>query len=286
MQATWYLPAVQPKHVVLINSATGALQTLYKNFACWLNEHGVAVLTYDYRGIGRSASLELLKNCNMCFSDWGTLDYAAMLNEAKRRFPDTPLSVLGHSIGGVLVGFVPEHPAVRIVTIGAQTCYWKDWHLTHVPMFLARWAVIMPMATRIAGYFPGTRLGYPCDLPAGIASQWSLNCFKSNFMMKSRIAPRMTRTGIPWTSLFSRFNTPIIAIAIDDDPIGTHWAVERLARHFPEASVERVRWSAGEFGLNQIGHFGFARRKASTQMWPALLSLLTEDSSGCLNRCP
>ena len=110
LHAIWHLPSITPKRVVIINSAIGASQTLYQHFAAWLAARGVATLTYDYRGIGRSATPDLLRNASMSFADWGCLDYAAMLRELAERFPGVPITVFGHSIGGAIVGYVP-HPA-------------------------------------------------------------------------------------------------------------------------------------------------------------------------------
>ena len=39
---------------VLVNSATGVRQEYYAKYATYLLERGFTVLTYDYRGIGRS----------------------------------------------------------------------------------------------------------------------------------------------------------------------------------------------------------------------------------------
>lgn len=275
LQATWYLPKTKPERVLLINSATGALQALYRHFACWLAERGVAALTYDYRGIGVAHDPALLRNKELSFADWGTLDYAAMLAEANRCFPDTPLTVLGHSIGGMIVGFAPLLPLERLVTIGAQTCFWRDWRISHIPLFLSQWALIMPMATRLAGYFPGSKLGYPCDLPAGIAYQWSRGCFTPDFTLDARPHSRDARDARPWAALFAQFSAPIVAISFDDDAIGTPRAVDRLLKHFSSAPVKRVRWSAQDFGLRKVGHFGFAGRHGAAQIWPAILQLAT-----------
>ena len=40
--------------VVVINSGAGIGKSLYEPFACWLADHGVSVIAYDYRGIGGS----------------------------------------------------------------------------------------------------------------------------------------------------------------------------------------------------------------------------------------
>jgi predicted alpha/beta hydrolase len=275
LKATWYLPISEPRRVVLINSATGALRSLYRSFSMWLAQENVAVLTYDNRGIGESCTPAILRDRELSFVDWGAIDYAAMIAEAKSRFPQVALTVLGHSIGGMILGFTPDAPVERIVTLGAQTSFWRDWRLSSLPLFLFQWGVVMPLTTRVLGYFPGSKLGYPCDLPAGIARQWVQGSFFLPCFTERRGGrPQLTRDGMPWKNLFTRVKTPIYAISMQDDPIGTARAVDRAVQHFSTAPVTRIHWSPAQFGLKQIGHFGFARRKASNQLWPALLDLL------------
>jgi predicted alpha/beta hydrolase len=276
LQACWFLPITRPARVVVINSATGAVQGLYRHFASWLSEMGVAVLTYDYRGIGSSAKPELLRNPRLSFADWACLDYAAMLREAAERVPGVPVTVFGHSMGGVIAGLLPRHSPARIVMLGAQTCYWRDWRISSAPGFMLQWMVLMPILTRCFGYFPATKLGYPCNIPRGIAQEWWQGCTLSDFTRDARNRLRTTADGTPWKTLLSTFATPVTAISLSDDPIATHAAVDRLMGHFPSTLVTRLRWSPGDFGLRQIGHFGFARRTCERGMWPALLEVLAK----------
>ena len=47
-------PATEPKGAVLIVSAMGIPQQFYAPFATWLASEQFTVLTFDYRGIGKS----------------------------------------------------------------------------------------------------------------------------------------------------------------------------------------------------------------------------------------
>jgi predicted alpha/beta hydrolase len=45
--------------VVIVNSATGVLARYYHRYASFLAEHGLEVITYDYRGIGASRTWQI-----------------------------------------------------------------------------------------------------------------------------------------------------------------------------------------------------------------------------------
>jgi predicted alpha/beta hydrolase len=91
-----YWPASVP---VLLHPATGVPKRYYESFARYLANSGLSVLTYDYRGIGRSRPASL-RGYNVSMSDWIDHDVPAVTAWARSRFPLLPLLADGHSIGG------------------------------------------------------------------------------------------------------------------------------------------------------------------------------------------
>lgn len=151
--------------VVIISAATSVRCTYYARFADYLFNHGLDVMLYDYRGIGVSRSGSL-RGFKASWSDWGVLDAHAILMRAQRECPGQPIDMVGHSFGGCTVGLAAGASRVRrLVTVGAQFAYWRDYAAAQRwPMF-ARWHVVMPLLTRLCGYFPGKRLGWLEDTP-------------------------------------------------------------------------------------------------------------------------
>lgn len=93
--------------LVIINAATSVRCRYYSRFADYLFAQGCDVLTYDYRGIGESRPASL-RGFQASWSDWGRLDFEAMLAHAVERFPGQPIDVVGHSFGGCAVGLAPS----------------------------------------------------------------------------------------------------------------------------------------------------------------------------------
>ena len=73
LHGTLHRPSGPPRAVVLIHPATAVPERLYLPFAGYLVEQGFAALTYDYRGIGRSAPRSL-RGSKAKMRDWMELE--------------------------------------------------------------------------------------------------------------------------------------------------------------------------------------------------------------------
>ena len=100
----WLWPAVgRSLGRVIINPATGVAARYYHRYARFLARHGYNVLTYDYRGIGASRPGHLA-GCGYRWRDWGELDFDAAVRFMHGQEAQGPLNVVGHSVGGFLIG--------------------------------------------------------------------------------------------------------------------------------------------------------------------------------------
>ena len=125
LHAIVYEPAAEPERVVLVTAAMGVKQAFYEPFARYLARSGCAVITFDYRGIGKSLSGPI-GAAQASLRDWGERDYPAVIDFARARFRDTPLQIVGHSVGGQLVGMLENVHHVRAVcTVGSMHGYWR-----------------------------------------------------------------------------------------------------------------------------------------------------------------
>ncbi|MCB1428436.1 MAG: alpha/beta hydrolase, partial [Nitratireductor sp.] len=108
---------------ILISSATAVPRKVYRRFAQYLADHGAsAVLTYDYRGIGKPLPRSMNRKVRM--ADWATMDMPAALKALKRHKPDSALAGLGHSFGGQALGLSGLAPRfLRYMTIAAGSGY-------------------------------------------------------------------------------------------------------------------------------------------------------------------
>ncbi|MFJ2486782.1 alpha/beta fold hydrolase [Pseudomonas sp. NPDC087639] len=267
---TWRhaLPDVQ-RPVVIINAATSVRCRHYSRFAAYLFANGFDVITYNYRGIGESRPGSM-KGLHASWTDWGALDFEAMLKRAQREFPGQPIDVVGHSFGGCAAGLGESGQVIRrLVTVGAQFAYWRDYAPEQRWRMFGKWHVLMPLLTLICGYFPGKRLGWLEDTPAGVVRDWSTPSPRYEGRPSGRVM--LAKTGhLP----FSNLRAQTLAISISDDPYGTIAAIERLLNYFSNASKTHLRIEPQDVGEQQVGHFAFFRSAYQATLWPIALTWL------------
>ena len=251
--------------VVIINAATSVRCRHYSRFADYLFANDFDVITYDYRGIGESRPASL-KGLKASWSDWGALDFEAMLKRAQREFPNQPIDVVGHSFGGCAAGLGASGRLIRrLVTVGAQFAYWRDYAPAHRWRMLGKWHVVMPLITMIYGYFPGKRLGWLEDTPAGVVRDWSTPT--------ARYERRPSGQDLHVRN-FAAVTAKALAISVSDDPYGTIPAIERLLGYFTHASNTHLRIAPEDIGEKEVGHFAFFRSAYQATLWPIALSWL------------
>ncbi|MBP5967019.1 MULTISPECIES: alpha/beta fold hydrolase [Pseudomonas] len=267
---TWRhaLPDIQ-RPVVIINAATSVRCRHYSRFAAYLFANGFDVITYDYRGIGESRPGSI-KGLNASWTDWGALDFEAMLRRAQREFPGQPIDVVGHSFGGCAAGLSESGQVIRrLVTVGAQFAYWRDYTPEQRWRMFGKWHLLMPLLTLFCGYFPGKRLGWLEDTPAGVVRDWSTPTARYERRPSGRAM--LARTGqLP----FANVRAQTLAISISDDPYGTIAAIERLLSYFSHAPKTHLRIAPQDIGEQQVGHFAFFRSAYQATLWPIALNWL------------
>lgn len=254
---------------VIINPATGVAARYYHRYARFLARHGFDVLTYDYRGIGASRP-ERLRGCRYRWRDWGERDFDAALRFVDDRRGPGPLLVVGHSIGGFLPGLAENaHLVDRMLTVGAQYAWWGDYAPRRRLALFLKWHVAMPAATALCGYFPGRRLGWLEDLPAGVAHEWS---FRGPRFERSH--PRAERQHA--RARMAAVRAPVLAVAVADDDLGTVPALRRTLGYYSGAARTLVLLRPADYGGEPIGHFRLFHDSHAPGFWRDTLPWLRD----------
>lgn len=257
--ATHFQPPdrIAPKGAVSIQPATGVPQQYYAKFAAFLASRGFAVLTFDYRGIGRSLRGPL-KHSRARMRDWGTLDAPAALDFLEKTHSGAKRLVIGHSFGGQAIGLLPRPERIAAaMVVGSQSGYWRNW-----PPLGRLWIwpvthLVLPTLPRLLGYQPMSIVGLGEDLPAGVAMEWARWCRN----------PRYLVGDLGVQAEYARFSAPLLAYSITDDRFAPPAAVQALLELFPAARSEIRSVSPGDLGVPRIGHFGFFRERFRNTLW-------------------
>lgn len=269
LAATLHLPPA-PRGALVVLSALGVPRSYYRRFASWMCDRDVAVLTFDYRGVGDSRSLPLRRD-PATLLDWARLDATAAIDLALDRWPDLPLWGLGHSFGGQAFGLTPRARDLA----GAVVVASGSGDLTLYPPALRRryaflLGTVLPVATTLTGYVPG-RLGIGEDLPTGVVRQWASWCLTPGYVRAA--------LGLDGTH-HHRLDAPMRFYDFPDDTMAPLRAAAELRSWYTTAKVTHRTVAPAELGLESIGHFGFFRPGPTESVWTEIRDAVVGETAG------
>jgi predicted alpha/beta hydrolase len=255
-----------PAAVVVIHPATATPAGFYTAFASFLAENRIAVITYDYRGTGRSGSPREHRHVGM--RDWIEQDVPAVTAWAAERFPGLPQLAVGHSVGGHALALGNGGPGLTAFVLIASHVA----SIAAIPDRVERLrvrlvlSVLGPALAGILGHVPARRLGLGEDISGAAVRQWSAWGRLPNYLFDD--------PGMRAAERAAGVTQPVLVIGLSDDPWATPPQVDRLAERLTNAPVERRTFTPADAGMPRIGHHGFMRRGARETLWPELLTWL------------
>lgn len=263
LAATEFGDASNASAVVLVVGGMGIPQRYYARFASWLAAQGYWVVTFDYRGMGRSRPAEFARSLRGFDADvttWATLDAAAAVDHVHARAGKRPLLWIGHSLGGQILGLVPNrHAVTAMLTIATGSGYWRENSTPIRWIVWWIWYVAAPLALRVCGYFPGARLRKIGDLPAGVMAQWRRWCLHPQYLFAE---------GPEVQAAYASVGVPISALSFTDDEYMSARSTESLHGLYGAAWRDHRRVAPPEIGVQRIGHFGFFSQRFAESLWP------------------
>lgn len=260
-----FVSAVQPEFAILISAGTGYPKGFYDRFAKWMAQHGAAVLTYDYRGIAGSRPKDL-KRSDIDLPDWGRLDAPAALETLIEAAPNLPVTHVAHSVGGHLIGLMPNHEKIsRHIFVSVGTGWWGGHLKSNLLLEFAFWWLLGPYSLLRHGYIKGSLWG-GTDLPPQVFKTWRRwsqhrPYFSNEF--QTRLKPQH----------FQAVTAPIRSWLYTDDPIATPQAAQDLLSVYPNAPQTVTLLSPADLGLKRIGHDG-SFRSGTVALWEEFLGWL------------
>lgn len=258
------------KAVLIIASATGVKQKYYQKFAEFLSLHQIIVITFDYSGIGKSLYRPIKKQGNNAW-DWGRLDLESVINYAAELYPGLKLSIIGHSMGGQLIGLSKASLKLdKVILVAAQSGYWKYWSgFARIKMWL-NWYLLFPILISVFGFFPGKKISGMENLPKHVAKQWSQWGRHKDYLL-SEIPLDQT--------VYQQLDLNFTAYSIEDDSYAPKRAVDWLCQVYANAKMKRIHLDPKEFNTDKIGHFGIFREKFKDSLWVLLLDEVVDKSN-------
>lgn len=260
LSGTIYHSDLKPDKILLINPAVAVPQRYYSEFAQFMVQKGYTVYTYDYRGIGAS-KYSKLKGFKADMQDWATKDLTGVLSFIQERHPNISISVVGHSFGGNCLGLNEKSEKIfdKIVMVGSQHGYYGHYWASKKPLLFALWNIFIPTFSHLYGYFPSQYFGMGEQLPKGVALEWAKICRNPQWLFAYLPENK---------NYYGKIKQPLLAISIEDDWYAPKKAVEKLFEDgYKNAQAKRLHLYPKDFGMKEIGHFGFFKKKNKEQLW-------------------
>ncbi|TWI69315.1 putative alpha/beta hydrolase [Pseudoduganella lurida] len=255
--------------VVLLHPGTAVTQRYYEPFARYLVELGLNVVTYDYRGTGRSRPANL-RGLTVSMSDWMDDDVGAVTRWAAARFPALPMLAVGHSLGGHALALSEDTNSLRAAVLVASHAG-VTASIRGVAERIKVWIimrVLAPLLCAVLGYMPGRKLGLGEDLPRDVMLQWSHWTTLPRYFFDDPAMDAERR--------MARVQIPLLVLGFNDDPWANPDAISMLIAPLTNAKIERHQIAPRDANMQVIEHMGFFRKRSAERLWPQIGSWLLD----------
>ncbi len=265
LRATLFESDRQPSAAIVVSGATAVPRRYYTAFASYLASCGAAVVTYDYRACGEAPAL--LRRSRARMRDWGELDAAGVIAWLRTRYPELPLCLVGHSYGGHALLLAPNnHLVSRAVTVASFLGYWGNCAFPDNYRIYALMKFVVPVATALLRYSPGSRMGFGEDLAPGVALEWRRWVLRPRYFLDDPTLLSL-RNG-------ANYRGDLVMLELTDDRWATRAAIEGLASAFTGTTPRILTVDPQAYGASAAGHMGFFRSANGSTLWPIVRDAL------------
>ncbi|MFE3446794.1 alpha/beta fold hydrolase [Nocardia sp. NPDC059180] len=242
-----------PRPVVVMVPGLGVPGEYYSYFARLLSERGFDVAIAELRGNGDSTPAPD-SSSTYGYHELVSVDFPAMFEVVRDRFPDSTPYLLGHSMGGQLGVMYAARIRGRLgglILIASGTPYYRGYRGLSSPGMLVGTAAVS-LTANLAGFWPGDRLG-----PAGYGRQ-------SKVLISDWA--RLARTGrfvpvgadIDYEERIARLKLPVLSITMTGDDLTPESSARHLLEKLPNADITTWRET------RPLGHNGWIQDPNST----------------------
>lgn len=239
--------------VVVCLPAMGVRASHYQEFAQALSLTGVHVVTSDLRGVG-SSSVRASRHCDFGYADMLERDLPALMAAVDACFPGHPRWLLGHGLGGQLGAlYLSAHgeAARGLMLVAAGSAHYKGWP------WRWRWRVLgtlvlLRLLCSVLGHVPAGRSGLVGSQACGVVADWSGNCCTGRYVVR--------HSTHDYEQSLARMAGPVLALSFARDALAPRRSVDNLLAKFGQARVTARHLQRDHPGLENIGHFRWARQ--------------------------
>lgn len=249
--------------VVLVLPAMAIKAKFYLPLLKAFHAAGLTAAVADLRAQGDSTP-KLGEGPGFGYRELLEVDLPAVAATLRARFPQASLHLFGHSVGGqlaLLYAAAEPEGVASVTTIGTGSVYWRSFPAQRRLSILAttQW---VGLVCRVRGNWPGG--GGIGPMTGGVMADWVRHA------RTGRYRPRGSARD--YDRLLAGLALPVLAVSLDNDPLGPEPTVRFLCERMPAAKL--ARWHIdGSSGLKHLGHASWV--KDSDLVGPAVAAWMT-----------
>lgn len=239
------------KPVVLLFPAMGVEASYYFKLAEHFNDLDIHFACTDLRGNDPMQSSASRSN-NFGYHEMLEYDWPAAIKACKTHFPNAPLYLMGHSLGGQLTACYATHkPDISgLIFVASGNIYYKLFHKKFRTLF---GSLALLSASKLIGYLPGKKIGFGGNESKWVIRDWAYTIrtglFRSIHNGKRKI----------YNGKMGQINTPIMAISFDGDKLAPHSSTQAILDLFHSSKKHHVKTCAQELNMTSLNHFNWTQ---------------------------
>ncbi len=239
--------------VLILLPALGIRASFYRKLSSGLAENGVTSIVVEQRGHGESLYRPGRQH-KFTLSDYLREDIDAVTAWCEQQFPNRPIYIGGHSLGGHMASIAAgENPNsyAGIVHLACGFPYHKDFSQP-ASGFVKLLIGIIPALTAVLGYYPGHWFKFGGREFRGLMMDWR------NWARFGRYAVNGIEDA---DDKVAAYEGRALSIAFEKDSLATNDAIERSRRALSSARMTRLKLGREEQG-EFLGHVEWGKRPA------------------------
>ncbi|MEJ2385139.1 MAG: alpha/beta fold hydrolase [Xanthomonadales bacterium] len=238
--------------LMLATPAMGLEGSFYEPLAIPFADAGLRLVTMDLRGHGTS-SVRAGRGSDFGYRELLELDWPAAIAVCRTAYPDAPVVLLGHSLGGqVSVLFAGANPdsVAAVVTVATGSIWWRAFPPPRRYGFLLATQFIAATG-RLLGSYPGHRIGFGGHEASRLVRDWAYPARTGRY--------RAEGSDIDYEDTLSDTACPVLLITVAGDDFAPPSAADHLAGKLPADRATRRHLDHAVFARSRNAHFGWVK---------------------------
>lgn len=231
--------------------AMGVSSKQYAHLAHLLaNEFNGIAITTDWRGLGTS-SVRAKRGIDFGYKEL-LEDINHQLDIIQSKYPERPVYLIGHSLGGQLACLYSAWGKVKvsgIILVAACSIYYKGWTGMEGYKILA-FTQFARLLSKVLGYFPGKKVGFGGTESQTVIEDWSYTCRTGRYELKNM--------DFNFEQALAKVKIPVLAVHIANDQLSPPLAIENLCAKLTSAAVTKITIGNSP-NTRKLNHFNWVK---------------------------